>query len=183
LACGWLEPLPRPRTAVKAHYSFRDRSVRQSLVPLLGVRQLAEPQRRSSLVSRAARRSLKAPDSGSGNARRKASPTWPAACFGSIGARRAARSAEVDLSTTPPPGNRFQNPGSLSEVPEFSIPIGAKWLRFSAIFGPEQRVGKVLLEAPKGVFEAAHKTFASRPLAGWKRLRHSARALKHSAGA
>jgi hypothetical protein len=101
LACGWLEPLPSLQRGIKSDYLFRDRSVRPLLLPLLAVRQLSEPQPRSSLVSRAARRSLKAPDSGSGNARRKASPTWPAACFGSIGARRAARSAEVVLSTIP----------------------------------------------------------------------------------
>lgn len=157
MACGRLKPLtsrerllsPIIRFGIEAFGFLCARALRPS------------SQRRGSLVSRAARRSLKAPDSGSGNARRKASPTWPAACVGSIGARRAARSAGVGLSTIPRPGNRFQNLGSLSEVPKFSIPIGAKWLRFSAISGPGQRVSEVLLEAPKGVFKAAHETFGA----------------------
>lgn len=79
-------------------------SVRATAPFLGGVARVLRPssQRRCLLlVSRAARRSLKAPDSGSGNARRNACPRWSAACAGSIGARRAARSAEVGLSTIP----------------------------------------------------------------------------------
>jgi hypothetical protein len=184
LACGWLEPLPSLQRGIKSDYLFRDRSVRPLLLP--GPRRTAAL--RASAPQLACFEGSEEIAEGAGLGKRERPPQGVAnvACGlfridrrpprGAIG-----RSCSVHYpkgpaiaSKTLEASARFPNSASRS------VPSGSGLAQFSI---QDRGFREVLLEAPKGVSEAAHKTFGPAPLAGSKRLRHSARALKHSAGA